>query len=103
MKTSALVVAGAFLAASACPGLAASVKKREAKQEHRIERGVQSGKITPKEEKRLENQQETIEREREQAWEDGKMSKREHRDIRHDQKRLGHDIRKKTENERRVR
>ena len=103
MKGIAIVMAGAFGVATVAPGLTASVKKRETKQENRIEKGVRSGKITPKEENRLENQQETIERERQQAWEDGKMSKRERRDIKHDQKRLGHDIEKKKENDRQVR
>jgi len=102
MKRTVLVAAGALLVASASPGLAQTVMKREKKQEHRIQRGMQSGKITPKEANRLENQQETIEKEREQAWEDGKMTHRERQDIRHDQRRLSQDIHRKKQNEKRV-
>jgi hypothetical protein len=102
MKRTVLTVACALLVGATSPGFGESVKKREQKEEHRIQRGVKTGKLTPKETNRLENQQETIERERQQAWEDGKMSKRERQDIKHDQNRLGHDIRNKKHNEKRV-
>ena len=103
MKRIAVVTAGALLLASASTGLAAGkIKKREDKQQHQIEQGVKKGKITPKEENRLENQQDTIERERQEAWQDGKMSKRERKDIKHDQKRLHQDIQNKKENERKM-
>lgn len=103
VRVLALLAAGALVAVSASPGLGATIRKKENRQERRIQRGVRSGKITPKEANRLENQQETIEKERQQAWEDGKLTHRERRDIRHDQRRLGQDIRQKKENDKRVR
>jgi hypothetical protein len=48
------------------------------------------------------NEQSTIEVERREAMADGKMTKREHQDIRHDQKRLSHDIRHKRHNKKRA-
>src|SRR5438477_9955953 len=92
----------AVVLATASSGDTASVKKREQRQQHRIERGVESGKLTPKETERLENQQQIIEQEREQAWQDGKMSRRERQDIRHDQNRLSHNIHRKKHNQKRV-
>jgi len=95
-KLITIIVAGAF--ASGVPALAKTIKKKEANEEHRIERGVEKGQITPKEEQRLENQQKTIEQEREDAAADGKITKRERRDIKHDQKRLSQDIKHKRHN-----
>jgi hypothetical protein len=94
-KRAVLLATGVVFLLSASPGLAKSIKKHEAKEENRIEHGVKKGKITPKEQQRLENQQQNIERERQEAWQDGKMSDRERKDIKHDQKRLDQDIQNK--------
>jgi hypothetical protein len=102
MKRLIPLVIAAFLAASVSPGFATSIRKRQAKQEHRIERGIRKGKLTGKETKRLRNQQALISVERAQALQDGKMSRRERTDIRHDQNRLSKDIRHKKHNARRV-
>jgi hypothetical protein len=91
-----IIVAGAF--AAGVPALAKTIKKKEAAEQQRIERGVEKGQITPKEQQRLEDQQKTIEQERENAAADGKITKRERRDIKHDQKRLSQDIRHKRHN-----
>jgi hypothetical protein len=82
--------------------MATTIKKHEAKEAKRINRGVKKGQLTPKETQRLLNQQITIESERRQAMADGKMTKREHADIRHDQKRLSHDIHTKRHNKKRA-
>jgi hypothetical protein len=103
MRRSVLMVAATFLVAGTSSGLAGEIKKHEKKEERRIERGEKSGKLTPKEAQRLENQQDVIEKEREQALEDGHVSKRERKDIRHDQKRLSQDIYKKKHNEKEMR
>jgi hypothetical protein len=100
MKRTVLLATGVVFLLSATPGLAKSIKKHEAKEENKIEHGVNKGKITPKEQGRLENQQQNIERERQDAWEDGKMSHRERKDIHHDQKRLDQDIKNKKANAR---
>ena len=102
MKHTVLLATGVMFLLTASSGLCKSLKKHEDKQEHRIEQGVNKGKLTPKEADRLENQQQNIERERQEAWEDGKMSPRERKDIRHDQKRLNKDIHNKKHNERNV-
>lgn len=94
-----VVVFAAVLAVAVPTARAESIKKHEQKEQHRIDKGVQSGKLTPKEATRLENQQKIIEQERDQAAADGKVSKRERQDIRHDQKRLSHDIHKKKYND----
>jgi hypothetical protein len=100
MKRTILLATGFVFLLSASPGFAKSIKKHEAKEENHIEKGVKKGKITPKEQERLENQQQNIERERQEAWEDGKMSGRERKDIHHDQKRLDQDIKNKKTNAR---
>jgi len=103
MRRSILMVAAAFLVAGATPGLAGKILKREKREDQRIEQGEKSGKLTPKEAERLEDQQQIIEKEREQAGADGHISKRERRHIRHDQKRLSQDIHKKKHNAKEVR
>jgi len=80
----------------------ASIKKHEQREANRIYTGMRRGQLTSKESKRLLNQQSIIDAERRQAMADGKMTKREHQDIRHDQKRLSHDIRKKRHNKKRA-
>jgi hypothetical protein len=102
MKRLIPLVIAAFLAAGTSPVLAKSIRKRQAQQEHRIERGIKTGKLTGKETTRLRNQQNLIKVERAQALQDGRMTRRERTDIRHDQKRLSKDIRHKKHNKRRV-
>ena len=99
MKRMALTVAGVLAVLVPAAGFGESLGQHEEKEQQRINQGVKKGKLTPKEQERLQDQQDTIEKERNEAWEDGKMSKRERKDIRHDQKRLGHDIHHKKHNE----
>jgi hypothetical protein len=102
MRTTPFIatVAAVALASS---GFAAGIQKHEKRAEKRIEGGEDSGRLTPKEAERLENQQKVIEEQRQDALEDGEMGKRERRDIRHDQKRLSRDIHNKKHNERKAR
>jgi hypothetical protein len=105
MKRLVPLVIAAFLASSVSPVLATTnhhIRKRQTKQQTRINRGVKSGRLTPKETSRLRNEQNLVGIERSQAMLDGKMTKRERTDIRHDQNRLNKDIRKKKHNQRRV-
>ena len=95
-KLIAITVAGVF--AAGVPAFAKTIKKKQAAEEQRIERGVEKGQVTPKEQQRLEDQQKVIEQERENAAADGKITKRERRDIKHDQRRLSQDIRHKRHN-----
>jgi hypothetical protein len=93
-----MAIAIAVLAAGTTPGFGRTIKKKAAHEEKRIEGGKDSGRLTPKETERLENQQEIIDKERAQAAEDGKVTYREKRDIKHDQKRLSKDIYHKKHN-----
>jgi len=102
MKRLVPLVIAAFLAAGTSPVLATSIKKRQQKQQNRIERGIQNGKLTPKEAQGLRNQQAVIQVEKAVAEHDGKMTRRERADIQHDQNRLSKDIRHKKANKRRV-
>jgi hypothetical protein len=78
------------------------IKKREQREANRINKGMQRGQLTTKERNRLLNQQATIDQERRMASADGKMTKRERKDIRHDQNRLNHDIYNKRHDEKRA-
>lgn len=97
-----LVVITAFLATSVLPVFAANVPQRQKKQERRIERGIDNGKLTPKETQRLRNQQSAIGAERAQAKQDGKITGRERADMQHDLNRLNKDIHRKKYNTKRV-
>ena len=76
------------------------ITKRMDRQEERIEQGAESGNLTDKETKRLENQQEIIKEERDNATEDGKITRGERKEIRHDQRKASHAIREKKHNDR---
>jgi hypothetical protein len=104
MKRLVPLVIAAFLACSVSPVLATNqkIRKRQYKEQVRINRGVKSGQLTGKERTRLQNQSNLINVERTQALSDGKMTQRERTDIRHDQNRLNKDIRHKKHNQRRV-
>jgi hypothetical protein len=102
MRILASIVVMLFLATGVSPVLATSVPKRQKKQEHRIERGVKNGKITPKEAQRLRDQQATISVERALDKKDGKITGRERADEQHDLNRLNKDIYRKKHNDRRV-
>jgi hypothetical protein len=95
------LVSALFLATSLC-AFAANVPERQRKQEHRIERGIRSGKLTPKETQRLRDQQGIINLERAEAKRDGKITGRERADMQHDLNRLSKDIHRKKYNNKRV-
>jgi hypothetical protein len=96
------LIVAVFLAVSMAPGHAKTIKKREANQANRINQGVKRGQLTSKETTRLLHEQSQVEMERRQAMSDGKMTKGERKDIRHDQNRLGKDIHRKRHNKKRV-
>ena len=78
------------------------IQQREQREANRIGAGMKHGDLTAKERNRLLNQQGDIDQERRQAMADGKMTKRERKDIRHDQNRLNHDIYNKRHNKKRA-
>jgi uncharacterized protein YycO len=102
MNRLATTICGLVVAATLTAPAMATIKKHEQREANRINKGTQRGQLTTKERNRLLNEQSTIEVERRQAMADGKMTKREHQDIRHDQKRLSHDIHHKRHNDKRA-
>ncbi len=76
----------AFAAAAlALPALAQTqtpgIDKRQANQEARIQQGVQSGQLTPKEATKLEKGQARVENKEAKAKADGKVTKKERKKI----------------------
>lgn len=76
------------------------IEKREARQEKRIQKGVQKGTITAEEQQRLEAEQAKIKSMEADAMKDGKMDKKEFRKIRREQKQASRDIKRKKNNRR---
>lgn len=73
----------ALALAQATPG----VDQRQANQERRIQQGVQSGQLTPREAARLERGQDRVERMEEKAKADGKVTPEERRRLKRTQDR----------------
>ena len=70
------------------------IDKREARQQQRIQKGVSSGQVTPKEANRLEKQQGRIVAAEAQAKSDGKVTAQERAKITRMQDRANRDIRR---------
>jgi uncharacterized protein HemX len=100
MKRFAIVVACGLVAVGAASLRAddMTVKQHEQREQRRINKGEKSGRLTPEESQKLQNEQNAIDKERATARADGKMTKKEHREIRHDQKQLNKDIHKEKPN-----
>ena len=85
MKT-AKIVAAAVIAAFTLPAFAQvqstpRIDKRQAEQEQRIQQGVKSGQLTPKEAARLEKGQDRIQKKENKAMADGKVTPKERAKI----------------------
>jgi hypothetical protein len=91
------VTALAVVAARA-PAHGQTIETHTENQERRIENGEASGKLTPKESTRLQNEQQTIHDERQRAAADGKITHGERHEIRHDQRAANRDIHRKKHN-----
>lgn len=68
------------------------VEQREANQERRIQQGVQSGQLTPREAARLEREQGRVERAEQRAQADGKVTPQERARLNEMQNRASRDI-----------
>ena len=94
-----LFLAGfAFAGSTDDPG----IQKREAIQQKRIDQGVQSGQLTPKEAGKLEQQQTKIKQDEERMKADGKLTPQERRKLKREQNRASKNIYHKKHNEKKV-
>jgi hypothetical protein len=97
--TAMLFLAGvAFAGPNDDPG----IQKREANQQKRIDQGVKSGELTPKEAGRLERKQAKIKQDEERMKADGKLTPQERRKLKKEQDRASKDIYRKKHNEQKV-
>ncbi len=88
----ATVTALAFALPAAAQVNTPRVDQREANQERRIEQGVRSGELTPREAARLERGQRKVERLEAQAKADGVVTRRERQALHHVQDNQGRRI-----------
>jgi len=81
----ALVVAFPAMALAQTPDTTSKprIDQRQANQEKRIEKGVQSGQLNQKEAVRLQKGQERVQKAENKALADGKMTKKERAHIEH--------------------
>lgn len=77
------------------------VDEREARQERRIVQGARSGELTPRETRRLVQQQRHVRRLEQRARADGVVTASERREIRSQQQHANRTIRRMKHNERR--
>jgi len=71
----------AALPAAAASTQTPAVDQRQVNQEARIQQGVQSGQLTPKEDAKLEKAQGKIEADKEKAQADGKVTSKERKKL----------------------
>lgn len=79
-----------------------NIQKREQNQEKRIEQGVQSGQLTPKEAGKLEAKQAKIKQDEERMKADGKLTKAERRKLKREQNKASEKIYDKKHNNKTV-
>jgi uncharacterized membrane protein YebE (DUF533 family) len=103
MKIIAAAVTAAFAALS-LPSFAQhttpQIDQRQDRQERRIEQGVRTGKLTPRETARLERGQARIRHMEQQALSDGRISRRERAAIDREQDKQNQLIARLTHNDR---
>jgi hypothetical protein len=108
MKTSAFVImfVGMVSIAGAESALAGTndpvILQRELKQENRIQQGINSGELTPREAGRLDAQQARIQQREALMKSEGKLTARERRRLTMEQNRASRNIYRKKHNERKV-
>ncbi len=93
-----LMATAAYAAPTADPG----IQKREQNQEKRIDQGVKSGQLTPREAGKLERQQARIRQNESRMKSDGKLTRKERRKLTKEQNRASRNIYRKKHNNRRA-
>jgi septal ring factor EnvC (AmiA/AmiB activator) len=79
-----------------------NIEKRMENQEKRIQQGVQSGQLTPKETGRLEAEQAKIKQDEERMKSDGKLTQKERTKLNKELNKSSNDIYKKKHNQKKV-
>lgn len=77
-----------------------TVDDRQARQEKRIENGIEKGSLTEAEAKKLNHQQKRIQKMENRAQADGTVTEKEQRRLNHAQNKANRDIRRKNHNKR---
>src|SRR5262245_36003231 len=98
MRRTIVVLVGGLVMSLPPAAISKTGRQHQRHEEKRIERGEHRGSLTEKEAGKLEEKQDAIEQEREEAKEDGKITPRERKSIRHEQKELSQDIYRKKHN-----
>lgn len=91
--TLALASIGAFAQAASGAAATPRVDQRQANQEQRIDKGIASGELNRRETRRLQKEQNVIDRAENRAKSDGTVTKAERRRLHKMQKHAGKDIR----------
>lgn len=91
--TLTFAAAGAFAQAASAPAATPRVDQRQANQEKRIDQGIASGELNKRETRRLEKEQNVIDRAENKAKADGTVTKAERRRLHKMQNHASRDIR----------
>ncbi len=91
-----LMATAAYAAPTDDPG----IQKREQNQEKRIDQGVKSGQLTPREAGKLEGQQAKVQQNESRMKSDGKLTRKERRKLTKEQNRASRNIYRKKHNNR---
>jgi hypothetical protein len=78
------------------------IQQREQNQEKRIDQGVKSGQITPREERKLDREQAKIKQDETRMKSDGKLTPKERAKLTREQNRASKDIYRKKHNQRKA-
>jgi hypothetical protein len=78
------------------------ILQREQNQQQRIQQGVKSGELTPREAGRMESQQARITQNEERMKADGTLTRAERKKLTHQQNRASRNVYRKKHNERSV-
>jgi len=92
MKKIVLITALMFFASAGL--INAQVAARQVEQQSRIKQGVESKELTKPEAAKLKREQKKIRKDKKIAKADGKVTLREKRSLKHEQKHASRDIRK---------
>jgi uncharacterized membrane protein YebE (DUF533 family) len=98
MRRTVIALAGGLVISLPPAAWSVTLEQHERHEDKRIHKGEKRGSLTDKEAAKLEDKQDTIDEERAAAKADGKVTKRERKSIRHEQKELSQDIYRKKHN-----